>query len=57
MFTAFYLSDGVLVAAVSVNRPRDVRRAMPLITAGTRPDPQALRDEDVDLRKLVSPAA
>ncbi|MDP9341145.1 MAG: FAD-dependent oxidoreductase [Actinomycetota bacterium] len=55
-FSAFYLSDGVLLSAVSVNRPRDVRRAMPLIKAGARPDPGALRDEDVDLRTLA-PAA
>jgi 3-phenylpropionate/trans-cinnamate dioxygenase ferredoxin reductase subunit len=52
-FSAFYLSDGVLLSAVSVNRPRDVRRAMPLIKAGARPDPDALRDEDVDLRTLA----
>jgi 3-phenylpropionate/trans-cinnamate dioxygenase ferredoxin reductase subunit len=54
-FTAFLLSDGVLLAAVSVNRPRDVRRAMPLIRAGARPDPEALRDEEVDLRSLAAP--
>jgi len=54
-FSAFYLSDGVLTAAVSVNRPRDVRRAMPLIKAGARLDPEALRDEDVDLRTLAPP--
>jgi 3-phenylpropionate/trans-cinnamate dioxygenase ferredoxin reductase component len=52
-FTAFYLSDGVLRSALSVNRPRDVRRAMPLIRAAVRPDPAALRDEDVDLRTLA----
>jgi 3-phenylpropionate/trans-cinnamate dioxygenase ferredoxin reductase subunit len=52
-FSAFYLSDGVLVSAVSLNRPRDVRRALPLIRAAARPDPEALRDEDVDLRTLA----
>jgi 3-phenylpropionate/trans-cinnamate dioxygenase ferredoxin reductase subunit len=52
-FSAFYLSDGVLLSAVSVNRPRDVRRAMPLIKARARPDPAALQDEDVDLRTLA----
>ncbi len=56
-FSVFYLSDGVLLSAVSVNRPRDVRRAMPLIKAAARPDPDALRDEDVDLRTLAPPAA
>ncbi len=52
-FSAFYLSDGVLLSAVSLNRPRDVRRAMPLIKARARPDPAALADEDVDLRTLA----
>ena len=52
-FSAFFLSGDVLVAAVSVNRPRDVRRAMPLIRAGARPDPEALKDEGVDLRTLL----
>jgi 3-phenylpropionate/trans-cinnamate dioxygenase ferredoxin reductase subunit len=52
-FSAFFLAGGVLVAALSVNRPRDVRRVMPLIRIGARPDPQALRDEDVDLRTLL----
>ena len=52
-FTAFLLWGGVLLSAVSVDRPRDVRRAMPLIQAGVRPDPEALQDEDVDLRTLA----
>jgi hypothetical protein len=38
---------------MSMNRPRDVRRSMPLIKAGARPDPALLKDEDVDLRTLV----
>jgi 3-phenylpropionate/trans-cinnamate dioxygenase ferredoxin reductase component len=54
-FCAFFLSGGVLLSAVSVNRARDVRRAMPLIRAGARPDPEALRDQDVDLRTLLPP--
>jgi 3-phenylpropionate/trans-cinnamate dioxygenase ferredoxin reductase component len=52
-FTGFYLSNGVLRSVVSVNRGRDVRRSMPLIRAAIRPDPAALRDEDVDLRSLL----
>lgn len=57
-FTAFYLNEGVLRSVLSVNRPRDVRRAMPLIKAAVRPDPAKLRDSDVDLRTLapVAPA-
>jgi 3-phenylpropionate/trans-cinnamate dioxygenase ferredoxin reductase component len=53
-FSAFFLSDGVLRSVFSMNRPREVRRAMPLIGAGASPDPSALRDEDVDLRTLAS---
>jgi 3-phenylpropionate/trans-cinnamate dioxygenase ferredoxin reductase subunit len=55
-FTAFYLQEGVLRSVLSINRQRDVRRSMPLIKASVRPDPAALRDEDVDLRTLA-PAA
>ncbi len=54
-FTAFYLSEGVLRSVLSVNRPRDVRRSMPLIKAAIRPDPAALADADVDLRTLAPP--
>jgi 3-phenylpropionate/trans-cinnamate dioxygenase ferredoxin reductase subunit len=54
-FTAFYLHEGVLRSVLSVNRQRDVRRAMPLIKAAARPDPASLRDEDVDLRTLAPP--
>ena len=52
-FVAFYLSDGVVLAALGLNRGKDVRRAMKLIRAKARPDPMLLRDEDVDLRKIV----
>jgi 3-phenylpropionate/trans-cinnamate dioxygenase ferredoxin reductase subunit len=55
-FSAFYLSDGVLLSVMSMNRPRDVRRSMPLIKAQVRPDPALLKDEDVDLRTLVPEA-
>jgi 3-phenylpropionate/trans-cinnamate dioxygenase ferredoxin reductase component len=53
-FCAFYLKDGVLLAALGLNRGKEVRRAMKLISATVRPDPAALRDEDVDLRSLAS---
>jgi 3-phenylpropionate/trans-cinnamate dioxygenase ferredoxin reductase subunit len=52
-FSAFYLKDGVIKAALGLNRGKDVRRAMKLIAARARPDPQALRDADVDLRSLL----
>jgi 3-phenylpropionate/trans-cinnamate dioxygenase ferredoxin reductase subunit len=50
---AFYLNGGVLLAALGLNRGKDVRRAMKLIAARARPDPAALVDPDVDLRTLV----
>jgi 3-phenylpropionate/trans-cinnamate dioxygenase ferredoxin reductase component len=52
-FVAFYLKDGVLLGALGLNRGREVRRSMKLIAARARPDPPALRDEEVDLRTLV----
>jgi 3-phenylpropionate/trans-cinnamate dioxygenase ferredoxin reductase subunit len=50
-FTAFYLHEGVLLSALSIGRPKDVRRAMKLI--GARPGREALRDEGLDLRSLT----
>jgi 3-phenylpropionate/trans-cinnamate dioxygenase ferredoxin reductase subunit len=52
-FVAFFLRDGVLLAALGVNRGREVRRSMKLIAARVRPDRQKLRDADVDLRTLL----
>jgi 3-phenylpropionate/trans-cinnamate dioxygenase ferredoxin reductase subunit len=52
-FSAYYLSEGRLLSAFSLNRPRDVRRAMRLIRAGVHPTPEQLRDEDIDLRSLL----
>jgi 3-phenylpropionate/trans-cinnamate dioxygenase ferredoxin reductase subunit len=52
-FCMFFLEDGILRAAVSVDHPRDVRRALPLIRGEARPDPARLRDPAVDLRELV----
>jgi len=53
-FAAFYLREGVMVASVSVNRPRDVRRSMRAIAARVHPDRSQLRDPEFDLRALVS---
>jgi 3-phenylpropionate/trans-cinnamate dioxygenase ferredoxin reductase subunit len=50
---AFYLKDGVLLAALGLNRGKDVRRAMKLIRAQARPDPARLADDDTDLRTLA----
>lgn len=53
-FCAFSLDgEGVLRAATSVAWPKDVRRAITLVRAQSRPDPDALADPDVDLRTLA----
>ncbi len=52
-FAAFYLEEGVVRAALGLNRGKDVRRATKLIRERAKPDPSVLRDEDVDLRKLA----
>jgi 3-phenylpropionate/trans-cinnamate dioxygenase ferredoxin reductase subunit len=52
-FAAFYLREGVMVASVSVNRPRDVRRSMRVIAAGARPRRSQLEDPEFDLRTLA----
>jgi 3-phenylpropionate/trans-cinnamate dioxygenase ferredoxin reductase component len=50
-FVAFYLNEGVLLGALGLNRGRDVRRSLKLI--GSRPDPERLKDPEVDLRALA----
>jgi len=54
-FVAFYVTNGVVQAAVALNRGRDLRRSIPLIRAQAPVDPGALCDEDIDLRTLVAP--
>jgi 3-phenylpropionate/trans-cinnamate dioxygenase ferredoxin reductase subunit len=52
-FCAFFLDPaGVLRACVSIDWPRDVRRALPLIRREVAPDRAALLDPGVDLRTL-----
>lgn len=45
--------QGVLRSATSIAWPRDVRRAIKLVQAQARPDPEALADPGVDLRTLM----
>ncbi|MEE9284260.1 MAG: FAD-dependent oxidoreductase [Dehalococcoidia bacterium] len=52
-FTAFYLKDGRLRAAMALNRPRDVSASRTLIRTATPVTAQQLRDEDVALRALL----
>ena len=53
-FCAFLLDDeGVLRGSISLDRPRDCRRSMPLIAAQVAPPPEALADPEIDLRELA----
>ncbi|CAN5305481.1 FAD-dependent oxidoreductase [soil metagenome] len=56
-FVAFYLKDGLVVAAVGLGRGKDVRRAAALVRARRPIDRRSLRDDEVDLRKLAVGAA
>jgi 3-phenylpropionate/trans-cinnamate dioxygenase ferredoxin reductase component len=55
-FVAFYRKDRRVLAAVAVNRGRDLRRSMPLIKAQEPVDAAGLCDLDVDLRSLAGVA-
>jgi 3-phenylpropionate/trans-cinnamate dioxygenase ferredoxin reductase subunit len=55
-FVAFYRKERRVLAAVAVNRGRDLRRSMPLIKAREPIDAARLCDLDVDLRALASVA-
>jgi 3-phenylpropionate/trans-cinnamate dioxygenase ferredoxin reductase subunit len=52
-FVAFYRKDERVLAAVAVNRGKDLRRSMRLIKAQRPVDATKLQDSDVDLRALV----
>jgi 3-phenylpropionate/trans-cinnamate dioxygenase ferredoxin reductase subunit len=55
-FIAFYLKDGVVLAAAGLNRGKEVRRSSALIRSRKPVDVRALADEDVDVRKLAGAA-
>jgi 3-phenylpropionate/trans-cinnamate dioxygenase ferredoxin reductase component len=51
-FTAFYVTNGMVQAALSVNRPKDILRVKKMIRERKRVDTNMLADENVDLRKV-----
>ncbi|MGH2812638.1 MAG: NAD(P)/FAD-dependent oxidoreductase [Actinomycetota bacterium] len=53
-FTVFYLKQGRIEGAFAVDRGREVRAAMRLITSRLRVDPAALREDETDLRKIAA---
>jgi 3-phenylpropionate/trans-cinnamate dioxygenase ferredoxin reductase subunit len=52
-WSAFYLGDGRLKAALGINRFRDVSAARQLIANGVPVTPEQLRDESLDLKSLA----
>ena len=56
-FAAFYLRDGVLIAADTVNRAADFMFAKKLVASGARIDAAVLADEAVALKSLLPVAA
>jgi 3-phenylpropionate/trans-cinnamate dioxygenase ferredoxin reductase subunit len=55
-FVAFYRKYGRVLAAVAINRGRDLRRSIPLIKAQQTIEAADLCDLDVDLRALTTTA-
>jgi 3-phenylpropionate/trans-cinnamate dioxygenase ferredoxin reductase subunit len=51
-FTAFYVDDGRVTAALTVGRSDDLEHARRFLRERARPDPAALADESVELRSL-----
>lgn len=52
-FTAFYLKDGVVISADSVNRPQDFMLAKRLVAERAAVPPERLRDDAVPLKSLL----
>jgi hypothetical protein len=51
-FTAFYIDDGRVAAALTVGRSDDLEHARRFIAERTAADPEALADLDTDLATL-----
>lgn len=52
-FTAFYLKDRRVQSVLALNRGRDIMRSRKLVHSQVPVDPDDLRDESVDLRRLT----
>jgi 3-phenylpropionate/trans-cinnamate dioxygenase ferredoxin reductase subunit len=52
-FTAFYVAEGRIRAALTIGRPGEVMAARRLIAANQAVAPEVLMDEQADLRALV----
>jgi 3-phenylpropionate/trans-cinnamate dioxygenase ferredoxin reductase subunit len=52
-FLAFYVKDGLIDAAVAMNRGKELRRSTAIIKARRPVDAKQLADEEVDLKALA----
>jgi len=52
-FAVFFLDDGRLTTAYSVNSPREFMLSKKLIAEGARPDPAKLRDTSVPFKEIA----
>jgi len=50
-----YLREGILRSVFAINRPKDVSVGRRLVAARFASDVNQLRDESVDLRRLLVP--
>ncbi|MEX0873717.1 MAG: FAD-dependent oxidoreductase [Actinomycetota bacterium] len=53
-FTAIYRRGGKIVAAVALNRGRDISAIRRMVERGIQVDPKQLADEDVSLKSLLA---
>ncbi len=53
-FSAFYLANGVIISADTVNRPKDFMMAKKLVTGRVKADAAKLSDESVELKSLIA---
>lgn len=55
-FTLFYLCEGRMAGVNAVNRARDIGPSRRLIERGAAPDPEALSDPGLSLKKILKAA-
>ncbi len=53
-FAAFYLANGVIISADTINRPKDFMVAKKLVAGRVKADAATLSDESVELKSLIA---
>jgi NADPH-dependent 2,4-dienoyl-CoA reductase/sulfur reductase-like enzyme len=56
-FTAFFLKEGRMLAALAVNKAGDIRPSLEIVKAGGNVDSDQLTNESVTMRNLMPPRA